>query len=215
MDANSFLMSLRRFITRRGKPFELLSDQGTTLKEEVGNCRKPSMPWNLSPENSWQLSRSGSTSIQNTEKDDITASTVVLIVDQHTLRALWQEGTVKTVIPGADGRVRTAIVQVKDRTYTHPVVQLIRLPARYYLRIPVGCNRDIPSVKFASQILEAAIKKAVLQCIFGLTPPCLILHCTPEHSVSTLHVVSERRAASVTANEQTMTRVYLYRLRWF
>lgn len=32
MDADSFLMSLRRFIARRGKPFELLSDQGTNFK---------------------------------------------------------------------------------------------------------------------------------------------------------------------------------------
>ena len=65
----------------------------------------------------------------NTDKADITTGTVVLIVDQQTPRALWQVGTVKTVIPGADGRVRTAVVQVKDRTYTRPVVRLIRLPA--------------------------------------------------------------------------------------
>lgn len=32
MDADSFLMSLRRFIARRGKPFELLSDQGMNFK---------------------------------------------------------------------------------------------------------------------------------------------------------------------------------------
>ncbi|KAK7938318.1 hypothetical protein WMY93_001644 [Mugilogobius chulae] len=32
MDSDSFLMSLRRFIARRGKPYELLSDQGTNFK---------------------------------------------------------------------------------------------------------------------------------------------------------------------------------------
>lgn len=32
MDVDSFLMSLRRFIARRGKPFELLSDQGTNFR---------------------------------------------------------------------------------------------------------------------------------------------------------------------------------------
>ncbi|XP_073334837.1 uncharacterized protein [Pagrus major] len=32
MDTDSFLMALRRFIARRGKPFELLSDQGTNFK---------------------------------------------------------------------------------------------------------------------------------------------------------------------------------------
>ncbi len=32
IDSNSFLMALRRFITRRGKPYELLCDQGTNFK---------------------------------------------------------------------------------------------------------------------------------------------------------------------------------------
>ncbi|KAL0195042.1 hypothetical protein M9458_008614, partial [Cirrhinus mrigala] len=32
LDSDSFLMALRRFIARRGKPFEILSDQGTNFK---------------------------------------------------------------------------------------------------------------------------------------------------------------------------------------
>ncbi len=32
IDSDSFLMALRRFITRRGKPYELLCDQGTNFK---------------------------------------------------------------------------------------------------------------------------------------------------------------------------------------
>lgn len=32
IDSDSFLMALRRFISRRGKPYELLSDQGTNFK---------------------------------------------------------------------------------------------------------------------------------------------------------------------------------------
>lgn len=32
LDSDSFLMSLRRFIARRGKPYEILSDQGTNFK---------------------------------------------------------------------------------------------------------------------------------------------------------------------------------------
>ncbi len=32
MDSDSFLMTLRRFVARRGKPFELISDQGTNFR---------------------------------------------------------------------------------------------------------------------------------------------------------------------------------------
>lgn len=32
LDNDSFLMALRRFIAQRGKPFEILSDQGTNFK---------------------------------------------------------------------------------------------------------------------------------------------------------------------------------------
>lgn len=32
LDSDSFLMALRRFIARRGKPFEILSDQGMNFK---------------------------------------------------------------------------------------------------------------------------------------------------------------------------------------
>ena len=32
LDKDSYLMALRRFIARRGKPYEILSDQGTNFK---------------------------------------------------------------------------------------------------------------------------------------------------------------------------------------
>lgn len=62
------------------------------------------------------------------EKEDLTVGTVVLIADPQSPRALWLVGTVKAVHPGSDGRVRTAEVLVKDRTYLRPVARLIRLP---------------------------------------------------------------------------------------
>lgn len=50
-----------------------------------------------------------------------------MIVDNQSSRALWQFGTVKSVIPEADGKVRTVEIQVKDRTYVRPVARLIQL----------------------------------------------------------------------------------------
>ncbi|XP_026034867.1 uncharacterized protein LOC113028619 [Astatotilapia calliptera] len=250
MDVDSFLMSLRRFIARRGKPFELRSDQGTNFRgaskelQEAFIALTPDLRQQLAAEQirfcfnppsaphfggSWEREvRSVKTALRTTlgaqivseevlrtvllevesilnsrplgyvssdiadpdpitpysllmgrpdcslpqvfypesellsrkrwrhtqvladqfwkhfirhfmptlqprqkwhkDTDNIAVGSVVLIVDQQTPRALWQVGTVKTILPGADDRVRAAVVRVKDRTYTRPVARLIRLP---------------------------------------------------------------------------------------
>lgn len=53
---------------------------------------------------------------------------VVLIVDPQLPRALWPVGKVTATYPGADGRIRTAAIEVKDRTYIRPVARLVQLP---------------------------------------------------------------------------------------
>nr|XP_055025291.1 uncharacterized protein LOC129415362 [Misgurnus anguillicaudatus] len=251
MDTDSFLMSLRRFIARRGKPYELLSDQGTNFKgghtelEETFHQIQPTIKDQLAKEQirfrfnppsaphfggSWEREvRSVKTSLRTTlgaqvvteevlrtillevesilnsrplgyvssdvgdpdpvtpnsllmgrpdsslpqvvypdsdllsrkrwrhsqilsdhfwkhfihdflptlqarqkwnqDKENITVGTVVLIADEQMPRALWRVGTVTSVIPGSDGRVRSASIKVKDHTYTRPIARLIRLPA--------------------------------------------------------------------------------------
>ncbi|XP_061915788.1 uncharacterized protein LOC133658143 [Entelurus aequoreus] len=56
------------------------------------------------------------------------AGQVVLIVDPQLPRGSWPVGRITQTHPGADGRVRTARVQVKNRTYLRPVARLIMLP---------------------------------------------------------------------------------------
>ncbi|XP_061881931.1 uncharacterized protein LOC133633422 [Entelurus aequoreus] len=56
------------------------------------------------------------------------AGQVVLIVDPQLPRGLWPVGRITQTHPGADGRVRTARIQVKNRTYLRPVARLIMLP---------------------------------------------------------------------------------------
>lgn len=58
----------------------------------------------------------------------LTPNQVVLIVDPQLPRASWPVGKVTNTYPGADGRIRTAAVQVKDRTYIRPVARLVQLP---------------------------------------------------------------------------------------
>ncbi|KAK0156172.1 hypothetical protein N1851_000542 [Merluccius polli] len=62
------------------------------------------------------------------ERDNLSEGAVVLVIDQSLPRAAWQTGRVTKVLPGRDGRVRTAIVDVAGRTYTRPVARLIELP---------------------------------------------------------------------------------------
>lgn len=51
-----------------------------------------------------------------------------MIVDPQLPRALSPVGQVVSVLPGADGRVRTAQIKVNDRQYMRPVARLIQLP---------------------------------------------------------------------------------------
>nr|XP_055027021.1 uncharacterized protein LOC129416681 [Misgurnus anguillicaudatus] len=71
------------------------------------------------------------------ESENLQTDEVMMIVDQQSPRALWQVGTVTKVLPGQDGRVRSAIVKVKDKSYTRPVARLIKLPA-----LPTNGNKD-------------------------------------------------------------------------
>nr|XP_055074008.1 uncharacterized protein LOC129453697 [Misgurnus anguillicaudatus] len=59
---------------------------------------------------------------------DIQPGMVVMVVDPQLPRSFWQIGKVVKVFPGADGRVRTAEVQIKDRVYARPIARLIVLP---------------------------------------------------------------------------------------
>ncbi|KAL1277556.1 hypothetical protein QQF64_024229 [Cirrhinus molitorella] len=64
-----------------------------------------------------------------TEKKTLEIGDVVLIVDPQLPCALWPVGRVIQVFPGTDGRVRTASVDVKGKTYTRIVARLVQLPA--------------------------------------------------------------------------------------
>ena len=62
------------------------------------------------------------------ERNNMTKGDRVIVLDPQLPRAFWPVGEVKETKSGKDGRVRTAVVQVGERTYTRPVARLIRLP---------------------------------------------------------------------------------------
>ncbi|KAL0153521.1 hypothetical protein M9458_051135 [Cirrhinus mrigala] len=67
---------------------------------------------------------------QKWQRDNINlrVDQVVFIMDPQHPRALLPVGKITCTFPGPDGRIRTAAVQVQDRTYVRPEVRLIPLP---------------------------------------------------------------------------------------
>ncbi|KAJ8412825.1 hypothetical protein AAFF_G00117770 [Aldrovandia affinis] len=63
------------------------------------------------------------------DSENLQSDIVVMVIDPQLLRLLWRVDGVSKVLPGADGRMRTAEIQVGGKTYTRPVACLIKLPA--------------------------------------------------------------------------------------
>ena len=64
-----------------------------------------------------------------TATDNLEKDLIVLVMDPQLPRAQWPIGQIVKVHPSPDGRVRSADVLIKDRTYTRPVARLIPLPS--------------------------------------------------------------------------------------
>lgn len=96
---------------RRWRHSQVLADQFW------GHFIKRYLP-TLQPRQKWQ----GDT-------ENIKPGTVVMIIDHQLPRSLWPVGKVKDVRISADGRIRSANVQVKDKVYQRAVARLIQLPA--------------------------------------------------------------------------------------
>lgn len=53
----------------------------------------------------------------------------MIVIDPQLSRAQWPTGKIVKVIERADGRVRSAEIQVGEKTYLRPVARLVQLPA--------------------------------------------------------------------------------------
>ncbi len=51
-----------------------------------------------------------------------------MLVDPQMPNSFWQIVRVVKVFLGADNRVRTAEIQIKNRVYTRPIARLVVLP---------------------------------------------------------------------------------------
>ncbi|KAK0136704.1 hypothetical protein N1851_027112 [Merluccius polli] len=109
------------------------------------------------------------------ERDNLSEGAVVLVIDQSLPRAAWQTGRVTKVLPGRDGRVRTAIVDVAGRTYTRPVARLIELPRFYYphrstlYKALHGDLPDLSVLRVTEAYRDFAAAEAPMICTMGIS----------------------------------------------
>ncbi|KAK7938259.1 hypothetical protein WMY93_001585 [Mugilogobius chulae] len=95
---------------RRWRHSQILADHFWT------NFVRHHLP-DLQPRSKWKV-----------EKENLKCGQVVMIVDPQLPRSSWPVGKVVEIFPGADGRVRSAKVNVKQQVYLRPVARLIQLP---------------------------------------------------------------------------------------
>ena len=167
-DTDSFLMSLRRFVARRGTPFELLSDCGTNFRggehelkasfeamcEELQTkMAKHQIRFQFNPPNAPHFGGAWEREVRSikaalyvtlgaqTVTEEVLQTVLIEVEGILNSKPLGYVSTdvadvdpvtprrVTKTIRSVDGKVRTAEVQVDERTYTRPVAKLIELPA--------------------------------------------------------------------------------------
>ncbi|XP_018402017.1 PREDICTED: uncharacterized protein LOC108779145 [Cyphomyrmex costatus] len=156
LTAEAFIAALKRFVSRRGKPSCIYSDNGTTfvgahgqLKElfnilrddqtqvEIANSlREHETTWKFIPPvvpvARWSqeyLHTLQERSKWRTNKGDQLKPNQMVLLKQPNLAPLqWLLGRVEQVHPGTDGNVRTATIRTAKSLFTRPLTKLAILP---------------------------------------------------------------------------------------
>ncbi|UYV60869.1 hypothetical protein LAZ67_1002644 [Cordylochernes scorpioides] len=118
LDTPSFLMALRRFISRRGRPLVIYSDNGTNFAKT--NKLLSHIDWDQVP----------SELVQKKEDIDtraITAEEVVYVGNDSQKRINWPLGLVKKVYPGEDGNCPMSKVRITSGEIVRPIQRLYPL----------------------------------------------------------------------------------------
>ncbi|UYV76477.1 hypothetical protein LAZ67_14000520 [Cordylochernes scorpioides] len=153
LDTPSFLMALRRFISRRGRPLVIYSDNGTNFAktnkllshidwDQMSNYSSAQkIIWKFNPPVSpwwggfWErlIRIIKGELVQKKEDSDtraITAGEVVYVGNDSQKRINWPLGLVKKVYPGEDGNCRVAKVRIKSGEIVRPIQRLYPLEIR-------------------------------------------------------------------------------------
>ncbi|XP_058977743.1 uncharacterized protein LOC131802172 [Musca domestica] len=111
LSTTTFLAAFHRFISRRGCPKTVFSDNGTNF---VGASR--------------EFEREFKSLVhESRDRRDIQTDDLVVIRQEQLSPTSWKLGRVINVFPGTDGRVRVADVKTENGIVRRPVVKLVAL----------------------------------------------------------------------------------------
>ncbi|GFU93771.1 integrase catalytic domain-containing protein [Trichonephila clavipes] len=136
LSTESFILALRRFISRRGHPFTIYSDNGKNLVgtsnelknidwkkvKDYGSLKK--INWKLNPPSSpWPVEEFS----KSRKEDVIKEGDIVIIGDTNSKRIYLPLAKVIKLIPGRDGRVRVVEVSTSSGSFLRPIQRLYPL----------------------------------------------------------------------------------------
>ncbi|XP_012228825.2 uncharacterized protein [Linepithema humile] len=153
LSTEAFLNAFKRFISRRGKPSDIYTDNGTNfvgaarelkeLRQHVVKdiqqerlskvCAQEGISWHFNPPQAPHFGGIWEAALQQRTKWKFGAISLkpgqlVIIQEDNTPPLCWPLARIEEVHPGTDGIVRAATVRTNKGTYKRPATRLCPLP---------------------------------------------------------------------------------------
>ncbi|GFV05455.1 integrase catalytic domain-containing protein [Trichonephila clavipes] len=176
LTSDAFLLALRCFIARRGRPRTIYCDNGTNFRgafndlsklnwsKIVEETRTPKIWKFIPPTAAWwgDWNEYLSQLIQkHNEKEsrDPQIGEVVLVGDDNKKRLFWALAKIIELIPGRDGKIRTVRLKTQHGKMLRPIQRIYPLEIRSNENLQRGMEESIPTVSETLSPDEVIFKK--------------------------------------------------------
>ncbi|GFS69573.1 integrase catalytic domain-containing protein [Trichonephila clavipes] len=164
LTSDAFLLALRCFIARRGRPRTIYCDNGTNFRgafndlsklnwsKIVEETRTPKILWKFIPPTAawwggWNEYLSQLIQTHNEkESRDPQIGEVVLVGDDNKKRLFWALAKIIELIPGRDGKIRTIRLKTQHGKMLRPIQRIYPLEISSNENLQRGLEESIPTV---------------------------------------------------------------------